>query len=221
MTRTQLDREMKELLDAVLLMGNLVEKAIDKSVDALKRRDLELSRRVIEEDNVVDAKRLEIEENCIQVIATQEPVAKDLRFIVAVLNVIIDLERMADHAEGIGKISLMMGDQPALKPLIDIPRMAQKSNDMLRRALNALADRNVEAAKQVCQDDDEVDALYDQVYRELLTFMLKDPTTIDRATHLLWVAHNLERVGDRATNIAERVIFLVTGKMTDCGISKY
>lgn len=221
MTRSLLDRELKELLDDLLLMGNLVEKAVEKSVDALKRRDLELSRKVIEEDNVVDAKRTEIEEKCIQVIATQEPVARDLRFIIAVLNIIVDLERMADHAEGIGKISLMMGEQPPLKPLVDIPRMAQKANDMLRRALNSLVDRDVEAAKKVCADDDEVDALYDQVYRELLTFMLKDPTTIDRATHLLWVTHNLERVGDRATNIAERVIFLVTGKMTECGISKY
>lgn len=215
MTRTELDLKLKELLDDVLLMGNLVEKAVERSVDALKRRDLQLSRKTIEDDAVIDRKRMDIEEKCIQVIATQEPVARDLRFLVAVLNIIVDLERMADYAEGIAKISVMMGDQPPLKPLIDIPRMAQKANEMLDHALNAFATRDVGLAQQVLAADDEVDALYDQVYRELLTFMLGDPTTIDRATHLLWVAHNLERVGDRATNIAERVVFLVTGKMNE------
>ena len=221
MTRTELDLKLKELMDDVLLMGSMVEKAVEKSVDALKRRDLELSQKVIADDTIVDRKRMEIEEKCIQVIATQEPVARDLRFIVAVLNIIVDLERMADHAEGIGKISVMMGDQPPLKPLIDIPRMAQKANEMLRKSLNALVARDVDAAAKVCADDDEVDALYDQVYRELLTFMIKDPRTIDPATHLLWVAHNLERVADRATNIAERVVFMVTGKMAGCSTSKY
>jgi phosphate transport system protein len=213
MTRTELDLDLRGLMDDVLLMGSMVEKAVEKSVDGLKRRDLELSHRVIAEDTIVDEKRLEIEGKCIRIIATQEPVARDLRFIVAVLNIIVDLERMADHAEGIAKISVMMGDKPPLKALIDIPRMAEKSNDMLRRSLNALVARDVDAAIKVCADDDEVDALYDQVYRELLTFMIKDPKTIDPATHLLWVAHNLERIADRATNIAERVIFMVTGKM--------
>ncbi len=221
MPRTRLDQSLKELLDEVMLMGNLVETSIIKAVDALKRRDLELSRKVVQDDDIIDRKRQEIEEKCIRVIATQEPVARDLRFIVAVLNIIVDLERIADHGEGTAKISIMMGDQPPLKPLIDIPRMAEKSTQMLKNALNALSSRDVELARRVCADDDEVDALYDQVYRELLTFMLKDPSNIDRATHLLWVAHNLERVGDRATNIAERVMFLVTGKMVECGSSKY
>jgi phosphate transport system protein len=213
MTRTELDNELRGLMDDVLLMGSMVEKAVEKSVDALKRRDLDLSRKVIADDTIVDEQRMKIEATCIRIIATQEPVAKDLRFIVAVLNIIVDLERMADHAEGIAKISVMMGDQPPLKALIDIPRMAEKANDMLRRSLNALVARDVDAANKVRDDDDEVDALYDQVYRELLTFMIKDPKTIDPATHLLWAAHNLERVADRATNIAERVIFMVTGKM--------
>ncbi|MBI2853565.1 MAG: phosphate signaling complex protein PhoU [Chloroflexi bacterium] len=221
MTRRELDQKLKDLQDNMLLMGSMVEKAIEKSVEALKNRDLQLSRKVVEDDTIVDKKRLEIEEKCIQTIATQEPVASDLRFIIAIINIIVDLERMADHAEGIAKISLMIGDQPTLKPLVDIPRMAQRANDMLRRSLDALVSRDVEAAGKVCADDDEVDQLYDQVYRELLTFMLQDPRTIDRATHLLWAAHNLERIADRATNIAERVIFLVTGKMTECGTSKY
>ncbi|MBI2858060.1 MAG: phosphate signaling complex protein PhoU [Chloroflexi bacterium] len=216
MTRRELDQKLKDLQDNMLLMGSMVEQAIEKSVEALKNRDLELSRKVVEDDTIVDRKRLEIEEKCIQTIATQEPVASDLRFIIAIINIIVDLERMADHAEGIAKISLMMGDQPPLKPLIDIPRMAQKSSEMLRRALDTFVTRDISEAMKVCSDDDEVDALYNQVYRELLTFMIQDARTIDRATHLLWAAHNLERIGDRATNIAERVVFLVTGKMTDC-----
>lgn len=221
MTRLELDQGLRGLQDGVLLLGNMVEKAIERSIDALKRRDLELSKRVVEEDVLVNKKRFEIEEKCIELIATQEPVARDLRYIVAVLYIIVDLERMADYAEGIGRISLLIGDQPPLKPLIDIPRMAQKATDMLRRSLDALVARDAETARRICADDDEVDGLYDQVYRELLTFMLQDPRTIDRATHLIWVAHNLERIADRATNIAERVIFLVTGKMEEVGSSKY
>jgi phosphate transport system protein len=166
-------------------------------------------------------KRFEIEEKCIELIATQEPVARDLRQIVAVLNIIVDLERMGDHAEGIAKIALMLGDHPPLKPLIDIPRMADKACDMLRRSLDALVSLDLAAAHQIIDDDDEVDALYDQVYRELLTFMISDPATINRATFLLWTSHNLERIADRSTNIAERVIFLVTGKMEETNVSKY
>ena len=221
MTRVELDRGLRALQDDALLLGSMVEKAIERAIDALKRRDLELSRKVVEQDVLINQKRFEIEGKCVELIATQEPVARDLRYIVAVLYIIAELERMADHAEGIGKISLMIGDRPPLKPLIDIPRMAQKATEMLRRSLDALVARDAEAARQICAEDDEVDNLYDQVYRELLTFMLKDPRTIDPATHLLWVAHNLERIADRATNIAERVIFLVTGKMEEVASSKY
>ncbi|MSQ26818.1 MAG: phosphate signaling complex protein PhoU [Dehalococcoidia bacterium] len=221
MSPVELDRRLRELQTDVLLMGSMVEKAIERSVDALKRRDLETSRQIIEQDTQIDHKRFEIEEKCIEVIATQEPVARDLRQIVAVLNIIVDLERMADHAEGIAKITLLLGDHPPLKPLIDIPRMADLACDMLRRSLDALVTLDQEAARRICADDDEVDALYDQVYRELLTFMITDPKTIDRATYLLWTAHNLERIADRSTNIAERVIFLVTGKMENTNVSRY
>lgn len=221
MSPVELDRRLRELQSDVLLMGSMVEKAIERSVDAMKRRDLETSRRIIEQDVQINHKRFEIEEKCIEVIATQEPVARDLRQIVAVLNIIVDLERMGDHAEGIAKIALMLGDHPPLKPLIDIPRMADKACDMLRRSLDALVSLDLEAAHKIIDDDDEVDALYDQVYRELLTFMIGDPHTIDRATFLLWTAHNLERIADRSTNIAERVIFLVTGKMEETNVSKY
>ena len=194
-------------------MGSMVEKAIQRSVDALRNRDLVLARRIVEQDVEINRLRFDIEEKCIALIATQEPVARDLRDIVAVLNIIVDLERMGDHAEGIARICIMIGDQPPIKPLIDIPRMAEKAQLMLHRSLDALVERDAELAVQICQDDDEVDALYDQVYKELLVYMINDPKAIDRATHLLWVAHNLERIADRSTNIAERVVFLVTGHM--------
>ncbi|MDE2765096.1 MAG: phosphate transport system regulatory protein PhoU, partial [Chloroflexota bacterium] len=137
------------------------------------------------------------------------------------LQIAVELERMGDYAEGIAKISLMMGEQPPLKPLVDIPRMAEIATSMLRRSLDALVNRDVDEALNVSQADDEVDRLYDQVYRELLLFMLQDPKTIERATYLLWTSHNLERVADRATNVAERVIYLVTGRMTETHASRY
>jgi phosphate transport system protein len=141
--------------------------------------------------------------------------ASDLRVLAAALSIITDLERMADHAAGIAKITILIGDEPPLKPLIDIPRMAVVAREMLGASLQAFVDKDMEAATRVAARDDEVDQLYDQVYRELLTFMMADPGTINRATHLLWVAHNLERIADRVTNICERVLFLVTGKMVE------
>lgn len=221
MVTAKLSTQLRTLEDELLFMGSMVEKAIAKAMDALKRRDLEASREVVREDDFIDQKRFDIEEHCINIMATQHPVARDLRILVTILHISVELERMADYAEGISKISIMMGDEPPLKPLIDIPRMADKTIDMLRRSLDALVNRDIVAAYQVCNDDDEVDALYDQVYRELLTYMLEDTKTIKRATYLLWVSHDLERVADRATNIAERVVFLVTGKMTEMNVSKY
>jgi phosphate transport system protein len=215
MYRTEYQRSLQALQDDVVSLGSMVEKAILKAVDALRRRDLEESRNLLEGDTLIDQKRYEIEERCIEVIATQQPMARDLRTIVAFLIIANELERIGDYAEGIAKICLMMGEEPPLKPLIDIPRMAERSARMVRDSLEALVERNVDKAMQVCRDDDEVDALYDQVYRELLTFMIEDPRAIRRATFLLWAAHNLERAADRATNIGERVIFLVTGKLGD------
>ena len=221
MPREDFDRSLVALQDDLLTLGSMVEKAIARSIDALKHRDLEMSRQVIQDDDLIDRKRFAIEEECVELIATQQPMAVDLRILIAVLHIAVELERMGDYAEGIGKISVMMGNEPPLKPLIDIPRMAEKSMDMLRRSLDALVHRDEAAALQVCNDDDEVDALYDQVYRELLMFMLQDPKTVQRATYLLWVSHDLERIADRATNIAERVIFLVTGKLMEINVSKY
>ena len=215
MVRADFDRHLRMLESDLLILGSMVEKAIAKSLDALKRRDLEASRQVILEDDFIDEKRFRLEEQCVEIIATQQPMASDLRAIIAILHIAVELERMGDYAEGIAKISLMMGDEPPLKPLIDIPRMSEMATDMLRRSLDALVHRDTVAAMGVCQDDDEVDSLYDQVYRELIFFMIQDPKTIQRATYLLWVSHDLERVADRATNIAERVIFMVTGKMVE------
>ena len=211
--RAEFDRDLRSLQDELLTLGGMVEKAISKSLDALRNRDRDLAEEVIREDDIIDEMRFALEEKSIDLIATQQPLAGDLRILVTVLHVSVELERIGDYAEGIAKISLLMGDEPPLKPLIDIPRMADRAMDMLRRSLDAFVDRDTDASHQVCEDDDEVDALYEQVYRELLTYMLADPGAIRRATYLLWVAHDLERIADRTTNIAERVIFLVTGRL--------
>ncbi len=219
--RAGLDLQLKMLEDEVVVLGGMVEKSIARALDALTRRDLEASEQVVREDDYIDSKRFEIEEKCIDIIATQQPMAGDLRTVVTILHVIVELERMGDYAEGIARISLLMGNEPTLKPLIDIPRMADKATSMLHRSLDALMNRDTVTALQVCNADDEVDALYDQVYRELLLFMIEDPKVIQRATYLLWVAHDVERIADRATNIAERVVYLVTGKMQEINVSKY
>jgi phosphate transport system protein len=221
MVRADFDRHLRELQEDLIALGHLVEKAIAKSMDGLKNRDLALSQQVVNEDDVIDRRRFQMEERCINLMATQQPIAIDLRTLMAVLHISVELERMGDYAEGIGKISLAMGNEPPLKPLIDLPRMAQMASTMLHQSLESLVSRNEKLAHQVCIDDDDVDALYDQVYRELITYMIQDPNTIQRATYLLWVAHDLERIADRATNIAERVIFLITGKLTEINVSKY
>ena len=221
MLRTEYHRDLRTLQDDLLSLGSMVEKAVDKSLNALKNRDMALAQEVIDEDDAIDEKRFALEEQCIDLIATQQPLASDLRALITVLHVAVELERMGDYAEGIAKISVSMGDEPPLKPLIDIPRMADRCVDMLRRSLDALVNRDIDAAYQVCDDDDEVDNLYDQVYRELLTYMMSDPGAVRRATYLLWVAHDLERIADRATNIAERVVFLATGRLTETRASFY
>ena len=219
--RSGLDRQLRMLQDDVLTMGGMVEKSIARAIDALVRRDLEASQQVIIEDDLIDSRRFEIEEKCIDLIATQQPMARDLRILISILHISVELERMGDYAEGIAKINLMMGDEPLLKPLVDIPIMAEKASRMLHRSLDSLVNRDTLTAIQVCNDDDEVDELYDKVYRDLLEHMINAPDTIQRATYLLWVAHDLERIADRATNVAERVVYLVTGKMEEINVSKY
>ena len=212
MPREDFEKNLKGVEDDVVQLSNMVEKAIFKSIEALKERDISASQKVVDDDDVIDEKQQAIEDRCIDLIALEAPMAGDLRVLIAAMMVANELERMGDYAEGIAKISLSMGNLPPLKPLIDIPRMADKSVDMLRRSTQAFVNRDVESATAVLLADDEVDDIYEQVYRELLTYMMADPSTIQRATYLLWVAHDLERVADRTTNIAERVIYLVTGE---------
>jgi len=219
--RESFDRDLRQLQKQLLVLGETVDEAIAKSIDTLAKRDLALAQKLVADDALINKARYKIEERCLELIATQQPTASDLRLIIAVLHISTELERMADHAEGIAKITLMVGEEPLLKPLIDIPRMAQKARDMLKQSLKAFVEHDAAEAERICGEDDEVDALYDQVYRELLIFMLQDPRTISRATHLIWVAHNLERIADRVTNICERIIFWVTGELKEIKVSKY
>jgi phosphate transport system protein len=213
MLRKTFETEIQQVKDDVLLLGSMVEKAIIDSVEALKKRDIKFSRMIIAQDGDINKKRFEIENQLMILIATQQPMAHDLRLLASILEIISELERMGDYAKGIANINIRMGDQPLLKPLIDIPRMAQKGVDMLHRALTAFINEDVEKAKAIPVEDDEVDALYNQVYHELMMFVIQDPKSIERANWLLWVAHNLERVADRVTNICERTIFIATGEM--------
>jgi len=221
MTRTVLERQLSGIQEEMLVMADMVDAAIQRSIQALKSRDLDLARQIIADDIKINRKRYDTEERCLELIATQQPLAGDLRTIVAVLHMIVDLERMGDHAEGIAKIVVLLADEPPLKPYIDLPRMADIASEMLREALEAFKRRDADLARSTMNRDDEVDALYDQVYRELLTYMLSDPRTIERATRLLWVAHNLERIADRVTNVCERVAYLVTGRMEELNVSRY
>jgi len=221
MVREQFHQELQNVQESLLVMASMVEKAIQRSVNSLRLRDLALAQNVIDDDFKINQQRFGIEEDCLLLIATQQPIASDLRVIAAVLNIITDLERMGDHAEGIARITILIGDEPPLKPLIDIPRMDEISRSMLRRSMDAFVNRDAEAAIAIAKEDDMVDQLYEQIYRELLTFMMAYPSTINRATHLLWVAHNLERIADRVTNICERVVFLMTGRMDEFSSHKY
>jgi|TARA_B110000263_G_scaffold247971_1_gene261895 phosphate transport system protein len=212
MPREDFDRNLKQVQDDVVQLSSMVEQAIYKSVDALKRRDLLLSKQIIDEDDAIDKAQQSIENICIDLIALESPIAGDLRAIIAAMMVASELERMGDYAEGIAKISLSMGDVAPLKPLIDIPRMMDRAIHMLKHSIESFINRDADLARTVIESDDEIDDLYQQVYRELLTYMMADPSTVERATYLLWVSHDLERVADRTTNIAERVIYLVTGE---------
>lgn len=215
MIRQTFQDHLKTLQDDLLAMGDRVTHAVGESVRALAESDVALAHQVIQDDDEVNAAQRHIEEQALVLIATQQPLASDLRIIVSVLSISQDLERMADHAKGIATISLDLMRQPLLKPLIDVPRMAQIDQEMIRGQLDAFIRHDADAARELARRDDVVDGLYEQIYRELLTYMLEDPRTITRANPLLWVAHNLERIGDRTTNIGERVVFLVTGEIVE------
>lgn len=214
MPREIYEQSLRELQDEMLAMGSMADKAIGRAVEVLRTRDVSAARKVIEDDDILDEKRVEIERQALLLIATQQPLATDLRTIAAVLAIVTELERMGDYAEGIAKIGIEIAVEPPLQPLVAIPQMADKARDMLHRSLDAFIDHDVVAAQQIWSEDDLIDELYDRVYHELLAFMLADATTINRATHLLWVSHNLERIADRVTNICERITFMVAGHLS-------
>jgi phosphate transport system protein len=211
MSRLAFHQELDRLQQNVVTMASMVEKQVLRSVDALKRNDVQLARDIYHLDKPINEIRWKTEEDAILLIATQAPVARDLRRIVAVIAMVTELERMGDHAAGMSKIVIELAEEPPLKELVDIPRMADIALEMLRETVTAFIESDIVAARKIAERDDEVDQLYDQVYRELLTYMLGDPRTINRATKLLWAAHNIERFADRVTNICERVIYSVTG----------
>ena len=219
MLRKTFENDIQQLKDELLLLGSMVEQQTLDAVEALKKRDLDSARRVYASDAKINEKRFAIENQVMILIATQQPMAHDLRLLASILEVSAELERMGDYAKGMATVNIRMGDEPLLKPLIDIPRMAQIASSMLHRALTAFVNEDAETAKAIPEEDDEVDGLYNQVYRELMTFVMSDPRTIDRANYLLWAAHNLERMADRVTNICERTVYIATGEMAEMDVS--
>ena len=212
---------MQALKSQLLTMGGLVENRIHRAVDSLIHRKEAEAQKVIDSDVEINDLQIEIDERCLKILATQTPVAVDLRFIAAAMKINSDLERMGDQAVNIAESTLKCIGQPPLKPFIDLPRMAALAQEMTRDALDAFVRRDADLARDVLRRDDVVDDLKDQIFRELLTYMMADPGTITKATYLIWVAHNLERTADRVTNICERVAYMVTGRMEEIGASKY
>ncbi len=206
------NQELELLRKEILLMGELVAKAIGDAVASLAQKDVELARKVLAGDDEIDALEVSIEDRCMLLIAKQQPMALDLRIISTGLKITTDLERMGDHAYDIAKVTLLLANEPLMKPLIDIPRMAQMVQKMLNQAMEAYTNMDIALAEQVCLADDAVDQLQRQMFRELLTFMLEDPKKITQATQLILVGRFLERFADHATNIAEWVIYLATGQ---------
>jgi len=220
MTRETLDRKINHLLEEILILDSMVEDAILQSIDALKKQDIVHAQQIYTFDKTVNAKRFEIENECITTIATQQPImARDLRLLASILEVAAELERMGDYAKGIATICGRIGKEPHIKPLIDIPRMAELSVNMLHRSVGAFVRGDADTAMQIPIEDDQVDFLYNQVYRELVTIMFGNPAAIDQANYLMWVAHNLERVADRVTNICERTIYTQTGELKEIDTS--
>ena len=211
MPREKFEHDLHRLQDEVLELGAMAERAITESVQVLKERDVTRARAIIEADKHINEKRYAIENETLTLIATQQPMAGDLRTLAAILEIASELERMADYAKGIANIAVMIAAEPLVKPLMDVPRMAAKACDMLHRSLEAFIRQDVEAARAIPKEDTEVDRLYEQIYRELVTYIIADPRAIEQANKLTWVAHNLERVADRVGNICERIVFSITG----------
>ncbi|MGM0445051.1 MAG: phosphate signaling complex protein PhoU [Bacillota bacterium] len=211
MLRKSLDENIEKLKNEMLLMGSQVEEAIEKSIQALKEQDVELAKQVMEDDDKIDDYELELEELCTRLIATQQPVAGDLRTIIVISKLATDLERIGDHASNIARMVIKIDDEPLIKPLIDIPRMTDIVTRRLKESLKAFVNLDTELAHKIAKEDEEVDVLDEQILRELLTFMIEDPKTIRQAMSLIFVSRFLERIGDHATNICERVIYMATG----------
>lgn len=212
MTRNYFDKELQELHLSMLKMCTVVEEALINSVHALKNQDTEMAQGVIDGDDVIDDMEHEIEDKCLKLIALQAPMAKDLRFIATALKIITDLERIADHAVDISKITVRLSSEKYIKELIDIPRMGEIATRMVKESIDAYVKQDVEKAHEVAKMDDEVDALYKQIFRELLLIMMEDPKKINQATNFLFVSKSLERIGDYVTNICEKIIYSITSE---------
>ncbi len=221
MAREGFHNRIRELERDVLHMGEMVIDAVQRSVAALADLDARAAKKIVDDDVKINRFRWSLEDKCVDLIALQQPVASDLREIIATLSIVRDLERIGDYAEGIGKIVLLHADQPLVRPLVYLPSMTEKALSMLRRSLEAFVHRDAEKAQQICLEDDEVDRLYDQSYRDLINRMVENPSVITRATYLMWSSHNIERIADRATNIAESVVYLVTGTPGELNVSRY
>jgi phosphate transport system protein len=213
--RETLDRAIDEILQQVLIQGSMVENALRDSVTALKNRNIDDAKIIYDGDRQINKKHFDIEEAVITLIATQQPMARDLRLLAAILEITTELERMGDYAKGIARITVRIGRDELLKPISEIPPMAEVCISMLEQVLQAFVDRDAEAARAIPKQDDQVDAFYNRIYHALTDQMISNPSTVNRANHLLWVAHNLERVADRVTNICERIVFVVTGEMLE------
>jgi phosphate transport system protein len=211
--RENFRRHIKDLETRVVSLGKTVETAIQSSVKALMDRDMETAEKIIRGDELINKQRWEIEEDCVYLIAMQQPVASDLREIISILNIVTDLERMGDHAEGIAKIVLLLGREEPVEAFTNIPAMAEKALNMLCKSIDAFIHRDAKAAEAICVLDDEVDELNDQVYHKMIQTMISQPQTITRATYQIWAARNLERIADHTTNICERIVYLATGSM--------
>ena len=210
--RQHFSKELESLQQELIKMGNMVDNAMEQAINALKTQDLQLAQIVIDKDEEIDDLQVQIEDKCLMLIALQQPIAKDLRILSTALKITTDLERMGDHAKNIAEVALEIGKQPLIKPLVYIPRMVDKVTVMLRDALTAYVELDIQLAESVWKADDEVDEMCDQLLRELLTYMMSDPANINQASQLLYVTRCLERAGDHATNIAEWVVYLVTGR---------
>ena len=215
MTRENFDLQLAHVKEKLVKLATMVNRLQEQAVKALADRDEELAKELVASDLLINQAQREIEETCLLLIASQQPVARDLRLVFSVAMIASELERMADHAKGVAVLAQRLADQPLLKPLIDVPRMAEIGRDLLMGQIEAFMKGDMEAARRLAERDTEVDQLNDQVFRELLVLMMTDPRTITRATYLLWVAHNLERFADRSTNIGERVVFLQTNTIVE------